>query len=84
MTVLLAGVIALVAAVPAAAAPPWSAPAVIPGTDAPPRVEANELDQSVLVPRITSGKLGAGPQLVQWRGGGGRPSAGGAGTARRR
>ena len=58
----------LMLAAPATAAPPWSAPAVIPGTNSPPRVEANDIDQGVLVPRISSGKLGAGPQLVQWRG----------------
>ena len=59
----------LVAAAPAQAAPPWSPPVAIAVADAPPPVEANEIDQSVLVPRVSAGKLGAAPQLVQWRGG---------------
>jgi hypothetical protein len=66
----MAVVIAVGAAAPAAAAPPWTAPVAIGASDAPPRVEANELDQSQLVPRISAGKELAGPQLVQWRGGG--------------
>ena len=62
-------VVAVVAAAPAHAAPPWSPPVAIPAADAPPRVEANEIDQSVLIPRVSAGKMGAAPQLVQWRGG---------------
>jgi hypothetical protein len=64
----LAAVVAVMAAAPAQAAPPWSPPAVIPASDAPPRVEANDIDQAVLVPRVSAGKFGAAPQLVQWRG----------------
>ena len=32
-------------------------------------MEANEIDQAVLMPRVSAGKMGAAPQLVQWRGG---------------
>lgn len=64
----LAAVVAVMAAAPAQAAPPWSPPVVIPAADAPPRVEANDIDQAVLVPRVSAGKFGAAPQLVQWRG----------------
>jgi hypothetical protein len=64
-----AAVALLAAAAPAHAAPPWSAPAPIPVTDLPPRVEANELDQAGLLPHVSGGKLEAAPQLVWWRGG---------------
>src|SRR4051812_13832780 len=60
-------VLACTLAAPAAAAPPWTTPVAIPGTNAPPRVEANDLDQAALVPRISAGKFLAAPQLVQWR-----------------
>src|SRR4051812_31720782 len=64
----MAVVLGLVAVPEASAAPPWTAPVIIGGTGAPPRVEANEIDQSVLVPRMSAGKELAAPQLVQWRG----------------
>src|SRR3954470_20226169 len=60
--------LALAVAAPANAAAPWTTPVTIPAGDGPPRVEANETDQSQLVPRISEGKALAGPQLVQWRG----------------
>lgn len=49
---------------PASAAPPWSAPT---GIDAPraPRVDANEIDQAELVPRVSVGT--GGLQLASWR-----------------
>src|SRR5215204_3982193 len=61
-----AALLVLVAA-PAHAAPPWSAPAAIPAADPPSRVEANEVDQAELVPRVSAGVRG--PLLATWRGG---------------
>ena len=72
-------VVALVAAAPAQAAPPWSRAGRRSRRLTRRRGwRPNEIDQSVLVPRVSAGKMGAAPQLVQWRGGGGRPGAGGA------
>src|SRR3954466_15144917 len=65
MAVLLAAVLAA----PASAAPPWTAPVPLPAPLPPQRVEANEVDQSAPVPRVSVGKEEAGPQLVTWRAG---------------
>src|SRR4051794_16631016 len=61
----MAAFLVLAGAASAAAAAPWTPPVVIPAADGPPRVEANEIDQSLLVPRVSAGKELAGPQLVQ-------------------
>src|SRR3954452_14573326 len=62
--------LALVVAAPAGAAPPWTAPAQLPVPLPPPRVEANEVGQAALVPRVSVGE--GGLQLVTWRSGNAR------------
>lgn len=62
-TLLTTAVMTAALAAPAAAAPPWSSPV---GVDAPPapRVEANQVDQAGLVPRVSAGT--GGTQLAAW------------------
>src|SRR5262249_2244326 len=63
------GFVVVLTAPVAWAARRWTRPVPLPAPLPPQRVEANEVDQSAMVPRVSVGKEDAAPQLVTWRAG---------------